>query len=118
MLKAEIDGSTPSHGVINKEKAREKILHGQDIYDSVNISDAQLDLIARMCAEFDVEGNNSEFQIESVAKSMSAMQGERRVEDDDIIKAAQMVLPLTISSSQEEREEMAESIKKMVMQYA
>ncbi len=102
----------------NKEKARKSVLHGQEIFSNVQISDAQLDLIARMCAEFDVEGNSSEFQIESVAKSLCAMRGERRVDDDDIIRAAQMVLPLTISSSQEDREEMAESIKQMVMQYA
>ena len=102
----------------DKESARDSVIHGQEIFSNVRITDAQLDLIARMCAEFDVEGNSSEFQIESVAKSLCALRGERRVDDDDIIRAAQVVLPLTISSSQEDREEMAESIKQMVMQYA
>jgi Mg-chelatase subunit ChlI len=101
-----------------KETAMQNVLGGQDIFASVQISDAQLDLIARMCAEFDVEGNSSEFRIESVAKSMCAMRGERRVNDDDIIRAAQMVLPLTMSSSQDTREELARSIKEMVLQYA
>ena len=102
----------------DKEAARERVIKGQSLFPEVQISDAQLDLIARMCAEFDVEGNNSEFQIESVAKSLCAMKGEKRVDDDDIIKAAQMVLPLTVSSSKESREEMAESIKNMVLQFA
>jgi len=101
-----------------KEEAMKNVIGGQDLFGNVQISDAQLDLIARMCAEFDVEGNSSEFQIESVAKSICAMNGERKVDDDYIIRAAQMVLPLTISSSHEEREEIAESIKKMVLQYA
>ncbi len=102
----------------NKETAMQNVIGGQDLFANVQISDAQLDLIARMCAEFDVEGNSSEFQIESVAKSMSAMHGERKVTDDDIIKAAQMVLPLTMSSSKDTRQELEQSIKEMVLQYA
>jgi hypothetical protein len=49
---------------------------------------------------------------------MCALRGERRVAEDDIVKAAQMVIPLTISSDKGTREELAESIKNMVMQYA
>ena len=102
----------------NKDAAMQNVLDGQDLFANVQISDAQLDLIARMCAEFDVEGNSSEFQIESVAKSICAMGGERRVNDDHIIKAAQMVLPLTMSSSKDTRQELEQSIKEMVLQYA
>ncbi len=101
-----------------KEDARKRVLGGKELFPHIQITDAQLDLIARICAEFDVEGNSSEFQIESVAKSITAMRGERRVDDDDITTAAQRVLPLTITSSREEREEIAESIRKMVLQYA
>ena len=102
----------------NKEIIMQNVKKGQDIFAEVIISDAQLDLIARMCAEFDVEGNSSEFQIESVAKSICAMRGERKVDDEDITRAAQMVLPLTISSKTDTREELARSIKQMVLQYA
>ena len=101
-----------------KEAAINSVTGGQKIIQDIVITDAQLDLIARMCAEFNVEGNNNEFRIESVAKSMCALRGERRVAEDDIVKAAQMVIPLTISSDKGTREELAESIKNMVMQYA
>ena len=46
------------------------------------------------------------------------MRGERKVDDEDITRAAQMVLPLTISSKTDTREELARSIKQMVLQYA
>jgi magnesium chelatase subunit D len=101
-----------------KETAMNSVLGGQKLIQDVNITDAQLDLIARMCAEFNVEGNSSEFRIESVAKSMCALRNERRVSDDDIVKAAQMVIPLTISSSPDTREELVESIKNMVLSHA
>jgi Mg-chelatase subunit ChlI len=101
-----------------KEKATGDVMAGQELLAEIEITDAQLDLIARMCAEFDVEGNNTEFRIESVAKSLVAMKNERRVNDGDIVNAAQMVIPLTASSRAETREEMAEGIKKMVLQHA
>ncbi|MBU4071642.1 MAG: hypothetical protein KJ773_05660, partial [Candidatus Thermoplasmatota archaeon] len=101
-----------------KEIAMNSVLGGQRLMVDVSISDAQLDLIARMCAEFEVEGNSNEFRIESVAKSMCAMRGEKRVGDDDIVRAAQMVIPLTMSSNREARDEIAESIRNMVLQYA
>ncbi len=101
-----------------KEAAINSVLDGQKLMPEVEITDAQLDLIARMCAEFNVEGNSSEFRIESVAKSMCALRGERRVTDMDIVKSAQVVIPLTISADKDKREELAESIRNMVLQYA
>jgi len=101
-----------------KEQAMTSVTGGQRILQEVQITDAQLDLIARMCAEFNVEGNSSEFRIESVAKSLCALRNERRVNDDDIVRAAQMVIPLTISADEGTREELAESIRNLVLQYA
>jgi Mg-chelatase subunit ChlI len=102
----------------NKEEARENVLAGQELVSDIQILDTQLDLIARMCAEFDVEGNSNEFRIESVARSLAAMRMEKKVSDEDIVNAAQLVIPLTASSKEETREELAESIKNMVLQYA
>jgi len=102
----------------NKEEARKSVLTGQELIANIQILDTQLDLIARMCAEFDVEGNSTEFRIESVAKSLAAYKNERRVSDEDIVEAAQMVIPLTSSAKEETRVEMAESIRKMVLQHA
>lgn len=101
-----------------KDDAIKSVLGGQKIVQDVQISDAQLDLIARMCADFNVEGNSNEFRIESVAKALSAVKGERKVTDEDIVRAAQMVIPLTVSSDRETREELAESIRNIVLQYA
>jgi Mg-chelatase subunit ChlI/Mg-chelatase subunit ChlD len=115
-------GSRPelfnSKVLAGKEQAITSVVGGQKMMQDVQITDAQLDLIARMCAEFNVEGNSSEFKIESVAKSLCALRNERRVSDDDIVKAAQMVIPLTISSDEGTREELAESLRNMVMQHA
>ena len=108
-----------SSGIMaSKEESRKNVLTGQELMPEIQISDTQLDLIARMCAEFDVEGNSNEFRIESVAKSLAAMNTERRVEDEHIVNAAQMVIPLSASSKMETREELAESIRQMVLQYA
>jgi Mg-chelatase subunit ChlI/Mg-chelatase subunit ChlD len=108
-----------STGILaSKEESRKNVLVGQELLPDIQISDTQLDLIARMCAEFDVEGNSNEFRIESVAKSLAAMSGERKVEDDYIVDAAQMVIPLSASSKKETREELVESIRQMVLQYA
>jgi magnesium chelatase subunit D len=101
-----------------KERAITSVTGGQKLIQDVQITDAQLDLIARMCAEFNVEGNSSEFRIESVAKSLCALRSERRVSDEDIVKAAQMVIPLTISSDEETRENLAESIRNLVLLHA
>jgi Mg-chelatase subunit ChlI len=108
-----------SSGIMaSKEESRKNVLTGQELLPEIQISDTQLDLIARMCAEFDVEGNSNEFRIESVAKSLAAMNAEKRVEDEHIVNAAQMVIPLSASSKKETREELAESIRQMVLQYA
>lgn len=108
-----------SSGIMaSKESSRTNVLTGQKLMSEIQILDTQLDLIARMCAEFDVEGNSNEFRIESVAKSLTALRGDRRVDDDDIVNAAQMVIPLSASSKGEKREELAESIRQMVLQYA
>ena len=102
----------------SKEESRKDVLAGQEMMPDIQILDTQLDLIARMCAEFDVEGNSNEFRIESVAKSLAAIKNQRRVSDDAIVDAAQMVIPLTTSSKEDVREELAESIKNMVLQHA
>jgi Mg-chelatase subunit ChlI/Mg-chelatase subunit ChlD len=101
-----------------KDEARDSVMKGKEFMPEIKILDTQLDLVARMCAEFDVEGNNTEFKIESVAKSLAAIRKDRRVSDADIVAAAQMVIPLTTSSRQETRDEVAESIRNMVLQYA
>jgi magnesium chelatase subunit D len=101
-----------------KEAAVSSVTGGQRLIQDVQISDAQLDLIARMCADFNVEGNSNEFRIESVAKGLCALRGERKVADEDIVRAAQMVIPLTVSADRGTREELAESIRNMVLQYA
>ncbi|MDD4308605.1 MAG: ATP-binding protein [Thermoplasmata archaeon] len=115
-------GSRPelfnSKMLAGKEASISSVLGGQKLMPDVQITDAQLDLIARMCAEFNVEGNSSEFKIESVAKSLCALRNERRVTDGDIVRAAQMVIPLTISSDRDKRDELEDSIRNLVLQYA
>ncbi|MCK5037522.1 MAG: hypothetical protein KAS16_00335, partial [Thermoplasmata archaeon] len=78
----------------------------------------QLDLIVRICSDFEVEGNSTEFNVEKVAKTLAAIRGAKRVEDMDIINASKMVLPLAALTSQEMQDYISRSLKDMVLQYA
>lgn len=94
------------------------VQEGQEIIGEVSISDAQLDLIARICNEFGVEGNSTEFNVEKVAKTLTAVRGEKRVNDRDIITAARMVIPLASLSSEEMQNFISKSLREMVLQHA
>ena len=96
----------------------EAVIKGQELLPEVEILDSQLDLIARMCNEFGVEGNSTEFNVEKIAKSLTAMRGDKKVTDADIILAAKMVLPLASLATPEMQELISRSLKEMVLQYA
>ncbi len=96
----------------------ESVITGQELYHEVSILDSQLDLIVRICSDFEVEGNSTEFNVEKVARTLAAIRGARKVEDMDIINASKMVLPLAALTSQEMQDYISRSLKEMVLQYA
>lgn len=100
------------------EANTESVITGQELYSEVTILDSQLDLIVRICSDFEVEGNSTEFNVEKVAKTLAAIRGAKRVEDMDIINASKMVLPLAALTSQEMQDYISRSLKDMVLQYA
>ncbi len=100
------------------DRATSSVIEGQELFNEVSILDSQLDLIVRICNEFDVEGNSTEFNVEKVAKTLAAIRGSKKVDDMDIINASKMVLPLAALTSQEMQDYISRSLKDMVLQYA
>ncbi|MBI5000431.1 MAG: VWA domain-containing protein [Euryarchaeota archaeon] len=82
-----------------RERARtlERILSARGVYEKVAVTDSQLDMVSRVCADMGVEGNISELVIGLVARAHAALRGDSRVTDQDIVGAITNVLPLHIS---------------------
>ncbi len=100
------------------DEATASVVRGQEMFHEISILDSQLDLIVRICNEFDVEGNSTEFNVEKVAKTLAAIRGDRRVDDLDIINASKMVLPLAALTRKEMQDYISRSLKDLVLQYA
>ena len=81
-----------------------------------SLSESQLDMTARMCAELGAGGNTAELGIQNVARVLAALRGESRVEDADILNAVKLVLPLH-GVGQGERAEAEASLRDLVTQY-
>jgi Mg-chelatase subunit ChlI len=82
-----------------KERARtlERILNARGAYHKISVTDSQLDMVSRVCADMGVEGNISELVIGLVARAHATLRGDSRVTDQDMVSAIANVLPLHLS---------------------
>jgi Mg-chelatase subunit ChlI/Mg-chelatase subunit ChlD len=79
------------------------------------MTESQLDMTARICAELGAAGNTPELAIQTVAQVLSALRGESRVDDADILRAVKLVLPLYAGG---DRGQVQESLRGLVLQNA
>lgn len=70
------------------------IIRARAAYARVDTPTPLLDLIVRICSEFLTAGNLAEVLIEDVARCMAALRGSSTVSEEDIISAAEYVLPV------------------------
>ncbi|MEW5936665.1 MAG: VWA domain-containing protein [Candidatus Thermoplasmatota archaeon] len=83
---------------IERERIYQHIVQARERYPTVQITDSQLDAIARVCADLGAEGNMVEFLVGIVARIYAALRGESRVADEDIIRAIAGVLPMRLTA--------------------
>ena len=76
-----------------QEELRQKIHAATELLDQVTYSREILELIARICIELDVDGHRADIVMLKTAITLAAYHGKNRVEKEEILQAAHLVLP-------------------------
>jgi magnesium chelatase subunit D len=74
-------------------KLSQQIIKAREILLDVEISEGLLNTIAAICLEFDVHGHRADFLIARAAKTIAAFNLRKKVIDQDVAEAAELVLP-------------------------
>ena len=88
-----------------QEKLRMRILKGMSVLPRVTTTRDNLRTIAEICIAFNVDGHRADIMIERAARTNAAYEGRERITNDDIIEAAEMVLPHRMRKKPFEEEE-------------
>jgi Mg-chelatase subunit ChlI len=72
---------------------RQRILNARDILSEVEIPADIFTTIINICIEFEVHGHRADFLIARAAKTIAAYNQRKIVNEDDVIKASELVLP-------------------------
>jgi len=107
----------PKKFKIDLERSRKdvklQIVKARELIPEVSTPDGLLDVITRVCLDFNVAGHGSDLLIEKTARTIAAYSGRREVTEEDVLEATEMVLPLTIERTKES-EDVGELIKQEV----
>ncbi|MHA1664616.1 MAG: hypothetical protein ACTSVW_02135 [Candidatus Njordarchaeales archaeon] len=76
----------------DQEELKNKIIEARKRISSIEISDAILSLVARLCLILQVDGHRPDIVITMVAKTIAALFGKKSVEPEDVKIAAKLVL--------------------------
>ncbi|MBP1908012.1 ATP-binding protein [Methanolobus bombayensis] len=88
-----------------QEKLRSKIIKAMQMLPRVTTTRDNLRTIAEICIAFNVDGHRADIMIERAARTNAAYEGRERITNDDIIEAAEMVLPHRMRKKPFEEEE-------------
>jgi len=88
-----------------QEKLRSRILKAMQLLPRVTTTRDNLRTIAEICIVFNVDGHRADIMIERTARTNAAYEGRERITNDDIIEAAEMVLPHRMRKKPFEEEE-------------
>ncbi len=88
-----------------QERLRSKIMKAKQILGRVTSTRENLRTIAQICIAFNVDGHRADIMIERTARTNAAYEGRERITNDDIIEAAEMVLPHRMRKKPFEEEE-------------
>jgi len=75
---------------------RNRIIKARELLAKVELPDHLLMLISRICKEVKAEGQRPDIMLSKTAKTLAAYDGRTLVNEDDIKKAAEFILPFRI----------------------
>ena len=79
--------------VNEQAELRKRILNARDILSEVEIPANIFTTIINICIEFEVHGHRADFLIARAAKTIAAYNQRKTVNEDDVVKASELVLP-------------------------
>lgn len=88
-----------------QENLRQRIIRAKQILPRVTTPAETLRTISRICIEFNTDGHRADIMIERTARTNAAYEARERVTDEDVIEAAEMVLPHRMRKRPFEEEE-------------
>ncbi|WP_233084089.1 ATP-binding protein [Methanococcoides orientis] len=98
-----------------QEKLRTKIIKAKQLLGRITTTRENLRTIAQICVAFNVDGHRADIMIERTARTNAAYENRERITNDDIIEAAEMVLPHRMRKKPFEEEEFsAEQLRAVV----
>ncbi|MCK5661382.1 MAG: AAA family ATPase, partial [Methanosarcinales archaeon] len=99
----------------DQKRLQSKIERAQQLLPTVTTSQDIIRTIAKICLEFNVDGHRADIMIERTARTNAAYEGRSTVTNDDIIEAAEMVLPHRMRKRPFEDEEFSvDQLRKIV----
>jgi len=96
-------------GISLRERDAKRLKMAREWVGKVTVGDSELDLITRVCSRIGTKGNTAEIVIESLARSLAALSGRRRVHEDDIIEAVRLGLPVIAAEVESEAQDISGS---------
>ncbi|MCK4718935.1 MAG: magnesium chelatase, partial [Thermoplasmata archaeon] len=75
------------------KKVRETISSSRELLGQVTTPTRMLELISRICIDFNIDGHRGDIIIERTARTNAALEGRTEVATEDIIAAAELALP-------------------------
>ncbi|WP_236622731.1 ATP-binding protein [Methanococcoides methylutens] len=98
-----------------QEKLRTKIIKAKQLLGRITTTRENLRTIAQICVAFNVDGHRADIMIERTARTNAAYENRERITNEDIIEAAEMVLPHRMRKKPFEEEEFsAEQLRAVV----
>ena len=76
-----------------QQELRERILAAQEGMSRVSYSQEIMELIARICIQLEVDGHRADIMMLKTAMTLAAYNGKTRVEKEEVMQAARLVLP-------------------------
>ena len=96
---------------------RKRILNARAILSQVEIPADIFTTIINICIEFEVHGHRADFLIARTAKTIAAYNQRKTVNEDDVVKASELVLPHRMRRLPfEEPQPVTDKVKKIVGQ--
>ncbi|HEY3117879.1 MAG TPA: putative cobaltochelatase [Chloroflexota bacterium] len=86
-------GSFAKQWLTGEQEERDRLEKARELLPSVTLSDQMLDLITRICADFQVDGLRADIVMYKTAMTHAAYRGRTEVNLDDIRVAAMLALP-------------------------
>ncbi|HUV81962.1 MAG TPA: ATP-binding protein [archaeon] len=98
-----------------QDRLRARIVKAQQLLPLVITTRDNLQTIAEICIEFNVDGHRADIMIERTARTNAAFEGRDRVTNEDIVESAEMVLPHRMRKTPFEEEEFSvEQLRRLV----